>query len=157
MEILVTRWGKGENSTLSSVTVDGVHQCYFLEDRDRGLTGSMTLAKIQALKVKAATAIPTGRYQVTIALSPRFKKLLPRLLNVPGFAGILIHTGNSDKDTEGCLITGKAYENVGSDYRIKGGTSKPAFEDLFKKIQDSIKTEQKVFITITSQYSETLN
>jgi hypothetical protein len=155
LEILSTRFLQGENSTISKVTVDGNKQCFFLEDVDRGLLASMTLDEIAHIKKKAITAIPEGRYRVTIAWSPRFKKMMPRILGVPGFDGILMHSGNTHLHTEGCPITGKDYQKSGKDYVIKGGTSKPAYEELLRKIQDAIKAGSQVFITIKSAYNET--
>jgi hypothetical protein len=66
----------------------------------------MDSAAIQKIKVYAQTAIPTGKYQVVMTYSSRFKKVMPLLLNVPGFSGIRIHSGNTANETEGCIITG---------------------------------------------------
>lgn len=65
------------------------------------------MSQISETKVYGQTAIPTGEYQITITYSNRFKKLMPLLNNVPGFAGIRIHTGNTDKDSDGCILVGK--------------------------------------------------
>jgi len=66
----------------------------------------MSNTEISKIKVYAQTAIPTGKYQIVMTYSSKFKKVMPLLLNVPGFAGIRIHSGNTADDTEGCIITG---------------------------------------------------
>jgi hypothetical protein len=81
------------------------------------------------VKIKAETAIPKGSYKVIINESNRFKRLLPLLLNVPDFEGVRIHSGNSNHDTEGCILVGQT--------RNKNyiGQSRKAFDKLFKKMQ----------------------
>lgn len=67
-----------------------------------------TLERPWANNYKGVSCIPTGSYKVTFAWSNRFKKLMPRLLQVPGRDGILIHGGNTDLDTEGCILVGQS-------------------------------------------------
>ena len=135
MIIQVTRFKRTNNSTISSATIDGVFQCYFLEDKDRGLTQDMTLEKIQELKIKGKTAIPAGTYQVVITWSNRFKRNLPLVKNVPGFDGIRIHPGNTAVDTKGCLLPGtEAQEDIVLNSRV-------AFAMLFSKIETVIAKE----------------
>lgn len=118
MELIVDRKWKRQSYTISNLTIDGKWFCNVLEDADRGLDDSMPLAKIKELKEPSITAIPKGTYEITLdVISPRFctktfyKQVcdgkLPRLLNVKGFEGILIHAGNTDKDTDGCLLVGQ--------------------------------------------------
>ena len=57
-------------------------------------------------KIAGKTAIPSGMYRVKKTFSPRFKKILPEILEVEGFSGVRIHAGNTAKDTEGCLLLG---------------------------------------------------
>lgn len=152
MEIVVTRRWRGVNSTLSSVVVDGKAHQFILEDRDRGLKSEMDLAFIQAEKVYGKTAIPTGRYQVDITYSNRFKRLLPILINVPGFAGIRIHPGNRHVNTDGCLLPGKVNWKEDQDYAV--GSSRTASEDLQFKIANALKRGEQVWIEVVRIYNE---
>jgi hypothetical protein len=81
--------------------------CDTLEDVDRGLTQSMSLAEIKRIKIPHETAIPTGVYKVIVNYSQGKKRMLPRLLDVPGFSGILIHRGNTENDSSGCILVGE--------------------------------------------------
>lgn len=85
--------------TIGQLKVDGNFFCDTLEDQVRDLS--------REKKVPGQTAIPAGKYEVIVNISPRFKRKLPRLLNVPGFEGILIHRGNTPEDTAGCILVGE--------------------------------------------------
>ena len=117
MVITVKRLYKTENSTIGELLIDGVFECFTLEDKER------------PVKIKGETAIPKGTYKVIINQSNRFKRLLPLLIDVPNFEGVRIHSGNSNHDTEGCILVGQT--------RNKNyiGQSRKAFEKLFKKMQ----------------------
>jgi len=95
-----------EHATLGTLTIDDKHFGYVCEDTDRGLDSSMPLAEIKRLKVKGRTAIPTGVYRVGIRYSPGHKKDMLYLQDVPGYQYILLHTGNTAEDTEGCQLLG---------------------------------------------------
>lgn len=117
MKLLLERADRNEAWTLGRLYVDGEYFCDTLEDKDRGLTSDMTEDEIKKAKVKSQTAIPTGTYSVTLnVVSPKFSKKdmyrkidgkLPRILNVKGFDGILIHVGNTRDDTDGCVLVGE--------------------------------------------------
>lgn len=129
MEMQVTRQTFTDESTIGELTIDGVHQCFTLED------------KVREQKVFGQTAIPAGRYEVVVTFSNRFKKLLPELVAVPDFEGVRIHSGNTAKDTEGCILVGMTKgTNVVSN-------SRDAFTALFAKIQAAV-AQEKVFIEI---------
>lgn len=85
--------------------------------------------RARGVKVYGQTAIPAGTYQVVLNQSPRFKRVLPLLLNVPGFEGIRIHPGNKAEDTDGCILVGDA---PAPDWL---GQSKVAFDRLFAKLR----------------------
>ena len=113
MEWRIDRAWKKKGYTISRVYLDGVRfgdgkrYCNALEDEDRGLTSDMTVDEILAKKKYGETAIPTGTYKVIISWSPRFKKDMPILQAVKGFTGIRIHSGNTAKDSSGCLLMGE--------------------------------------------------
>ena len=79
---------------------------YSCEDEDRGLHIGMTDKELRELKVAKETAIPYGRYRVKRTWSPKFERTMMLVCDVPGFVGIRIHAGNSEKDTDGCVLVG---------------------------------------------------
>ena len=99
MELLLERYALRDTYTIGRLFIDGVKLCDTLEDPVRDLTCEA--------KVPGKTAIPEGRYKVIVNRSPKFKRLLPRLLDVPHFDGILIHRGNTAADTAGCILPGE--------------------------------------------------
>ncbi len=107
MKIKLIRKYRKETYTIGKLYVDGVYFCDTIEDRDRGLNNDMGLAEIMAKKRYGETAIPYGTYDVEITYSPKYKKMMPEIKGVKGFSGIRIHSGNTSKDTLGCLIVGK--------------------------------------------------
>ena len=107
MKLALIRKYKKDKYCIGKLYIDGEYFCDTLEDKDRGLTDNMTVSEINKIKVKKETAIPTGTYKVTITYSNRFKKNMPLINNVKGFEGIRIHSGNTDKDTEGCILVGQ--------------------------------------------------
>lgn len=116
MNLRLFREPSKDNATLGSLYVDGVWESWTLEDMER------------PVKLPGVTAIPTGTYRVVIAPSDRFKRMMPRLLDVPGFEGILMHYGNTAADTEGCILVGGTRANAFV------GDSRKAFEALFVKL-----------------------
>lgn len=128
MQITVKRLYKTETSTIGELLIDGVFECFTLEDAER------------PVKIKNETAIPKGTYRVIINQSNRFKRLLPLLLNVPNFEGVRIHSGNSNHDTEGCILVGQTR------HKNYIGQSRKAFDKLFKKMQAA----KEITLTILS-------
>ena len=152
MHIISQRIAKKDTYTISNMYIDGVKFCNVLEDTDRGLKQDMPLEDIQKIKVHGKTAIPTGTYTVTLDIvSPKFSKYkqyefcngkLPRLIGVPGFEGILIHIGNTEADTDGCLLVGK--NNVVG----KVTESTATFKSLYAKMQKAVDDGEEITITI---------
>lgn len=141
MELELTRSVKTNKSTIGELTVNGVFECFILEDKDRGLRKDMPISELIVMKIKTRTAIPTGRYEIVVSFSDKFQKMLPLLLDVPAFAGIRIHPGNTDANTEGCLLPGK------TKFPDMIGSSRVAFTALFDKIKAALQRE-KIFITV---------
>lgn len=139
MEIAVRRQKLEEGFTLGEMDVDGKFECYTLEDPVRA----------NGVKVYGNTAIPAGRYRVLINWSNRFKKHLPILLRVPNFEGVRIHSGNTAKDTEGCILVGQGRG------RREVWKSRAAMDALMPKIVDAIAAGRPVWITITNPAAAT--
>lgn len=107
MKLKLQRVARKPTYTIGKLYIDDKYFCDTLEDTDRGLKQADSVNSIKVIKVPSQTAIPTGTYEVIVNISPRFGRMLPRLINVPGFDGILIHRGNTDKDTSGCILVGE--------------------------------------------------
>lgn len=133
MQLRVNRYKYGVESTLGRLFIDGKAECYTLEDKVRP----------KGVKVQNETAIPADTYTVTIDKSTRFKRDMPHIMSVPEFTGVRMHSGNTDEDTEGCILLGSKVEN---DNFISG--SKVAFESFFKKLQSAINSGEDVSIVI---------
>lgn len=122
--------------TIGELYVDSSYMTDTLEDRVRP----------EGEKVYGKTAIPEGTYEVKLTHSPRFKKILPEILNVPNFSGIRIHTGNSSKDTEGCILVG-TWDGEKEDWV---GSSKIAFDELMTLLEEATNNKEKITITVKS-------
>lgn len=143
MEATLTRKWLTDRSTIGVLTfgVAGVGgNWYALEDKVREIPGK----PVEDWKVKGATAIPMGRYRVVISPSNRFKRLMPELLFVPGFTGIRIHSGNTEADTEGCLLLGTSR---GPD---RVNDSRVAFGQFLEQLKTVLLREQ-FFLTIRQE------
>ena len=141
MELILKRIARKEDYTIGHLMVDGKFFADTLEDTDRGLTQKMSLSTLLQKKIHSKTAIPTGRYQIVWTYSNHFGKSMPLLMNVPGYAGVRIHSGNSAKDTEGCILVGKN-DKVGWISQSREYIAK-----LYPIIEAACKKE-KVYITI---------
>lgn len=138
MELTLNRIFLGGSATIGELLINDKHLCDTLEDRVRP----------EGEKVYGKTAIPEGTYEVKLTHSPRFKKILPEILNVPNFSGIRIHTGNSSKDTEGCIIVG-TWDGEKEDWV---GSSKIAFDKLMSLLEEATNNKEKVTITVNNSW-----
>ena len=134
MELILKRIALKETYTIGHLYVDGKYFCDTCEDKVRDLTKEQ--------KVYGETAIPYGKYQICLSISPKFKRLLPKLLNVPHFEGILIHRGNTAADSAGCILVGENKE-VGK--VLNSTVTEQRLVDLMKKAKDK---GEDIWITI---------
>jgi hypothetical protein len=137
MELTLNRIFLGTVATIGELWVNDLHLCDTLEDRVRP----------EGEKVYGKTAIPEGTYEVKLTYSPRFKKILPEILNVPNFSGIRIHKGNQSSKTEGCVLVG-TWDGKKEDWI---SDSKIAFNKLMSLLQEA--TDKKEPITITIKHA----
>lgn len=145
MKITVTRFEFGTNYTIGRLAVNDVFCCLTLEDAIREQEG----VPVSEWKIKNETAIPRGTYQVDITYSNRFGIDMPLIKDVPGFEGIRIHSGNTDKDTSGCILVGSQW--AGTDFI---GGSKRAFDLLVLILIDAKKKGEPITIEITDSPEE---
>ena len=153
MKLEVERRWKKETYTIGRLYVDGVYFCNTLEDKCRGLKQTDSIYFIKQRKVYGETAIPSGTYTVAMnVISPKYAAIawywqlcqgkMPRLLNVPGFEGILVHPGNDPTQTLGCLLVGK---------NTKVGQlteSKATFKALYKEMKKAYDAGEEITIII---------
>ena len=127
--------------TIGKLYIDGVYFCDTIEDVNRDLNKDGDLNDVGEGKVYSKTAIPFGKYQVIVNMSPKFKRLLPRLLNVPHFDGVLMHNGTTEKSSAGCIILGKN--------TIKGQVTDSTryMNELTNLLNEAQKT-RKIYITV---------
>ena len=138
MQIKIIRKNMGATFTEGRLYIDGVFECFTVEDADRGLESG-------GIKLQNQTAIPRGVYPVTISMSNRFKKMLIEVQDVPQFKGIRIHSGNSSKDTEGCIIVGAVNTRDDDDWV---GSSRIAYDRLHKKVKQALSMGEKVTLEV---------
>lgn len=133
----------GERETLGTVTGPGlIPALYSLEDTVREVHG----AAVDLWKVPGKTAIPSGIYRLRWTMSNRFKREMLLLENVPGFAGIRIHAGNTDADTEGCILLGMGREFDGPSCRLTD--SRAAVREFEAVVVPQIKEGKEVFLEV---------
>jgi hypothetical protein len=127
MLVEIKRFEFKPNYTIGKLYIDGQYECYTLEDA------------VRDTKIQDVTAIPTGEYKLVIDVSTRFKKFMPHILDVPNFTGVRIHSGNTSKDTEGCILLGKSW--LSGDFI---GNSKAAYNDFFNKLKEAKEATIKI-------------
>ena len=147
MELTLYRSKSDALATLGHLFIDGVPFCVTLEDVVREDPNPATPAN--EAKVYGQTAIPAGRYKVAITWSAKFGRDMVAVLDVPGFTGIRIHSGNDADDTLGCILVGKVID--GPD-RIHGGSE--MMPKLFSRITDALRGSESVWLNIQEAQGE---
>ena len=132
---------ENDKAAIGKISIDGVFECYSLEDR------------VRPHKIPGETAIPAGAYRVVIDFSNRFQRFMPHILDVPNFTGIRIHPGNTDQDTHGCILVGQTHNLQGQDYI---GQSRLAFDALFAKLEAARARGEEVSLVITDEFENQL-
>lgn len=126
MRLLLKRIALKEKYTIGKLYIDGEYFADTLED------------PVREEKIYGETAIPKGTYKVTITLSPRFRRWLPLLHDVPNFEGVRIHRGNTPEDTHGCILVGQN--------KIKGQVVNSAYTEI--ELMKRLKGEKDITIEI---------
>ena len=153
MKLFIDRKWPKSTYTIGRLYIDGILYCNTLEDADRGLKQSDSIDYIKSRKVAGETAIPKGVYGVAMNVtSPKYAGVtwywqfcrgkMPRLLNVPGFDGILIHPGSDALSTKGCILVGKNTK-VG-----KLTESKATFQQIYKLMKAAADKGEEITIEI---------
>lgn len=153
MKLKIERRWKKATYTIGRFYIDGIFYFNSLEDKDRGLKKTDPLSYIKSRKVAGETAIPTGTYEVTMNVtSPKYAAVpwywkfcqgkMPRILDVPGFDGILIHPLTTALDTKGCVGVGKNTQ-VG-----KLTQSKESWKQIYKIMRAAADKGEKITIEI---------
>lgn len=147
-ELTLFRFKHSEDSVIGSLSIhtDKAEEfiCYTLEDRVREMAGK----SVNQWKIPGQTAIPAGRYELKKTWSIRFKKYTLQLMDVPGFSGIRIHAGNTNLDTEGCILPGTGI----SDKSINGSQaivrSREALAKVENRVYPLLQAGEQVFIRV---------
>jgi hypothetical protein len=132
VELQIERRWFTKHSTIGELFIDGIRECYTLED----------VVRPHGVKVKGQTAIPALRYEVVINFSHRHQRLMLQLLNVPNFEGVRMDVGNDDRDVEGCFCVGTGR----SPDCVTGSLA--AYGPVFAKVNEARLRGEKIHITI---------
>ena len=146
MKLDVVRTQFGKDATNGMLFVDGVFECFTLED------------EVRDIKVMSETAIPLGEYEIKFRnvggfdtkykarYGSAFHKGMLELQDVPNFKYILIHTGNTDQHTAGCLLIGETQQDLDKGKDGFVGGSGDAYKKFYPKVRDALINKEKVTI-----------
>lgn len=137
LELDVKRIHRGKDYTIGELYINGTFFSHTLEDKVRLLNSYED-------KIYGETAIPIGRYKVILIYSNHFKRIMPEIVGVDFFKGVRINSGNSKKDTKGCLLVGEC-KNVEDGFIYN---SKKTYKKLFKILQDAVNRNEEIYLSI---------
>jgi hypothetical protein len=140
VHLVLERQPSGISCTIGKLYIDGQFECFTLEDLIRETDGK----PVAEWKIYGKSAIPAGTYEVKITMSNRFKRELPLLVNVEGFTGVRVHPGNTDADTEGCILPGTRVAPHGEAIE----QSRAAFDRLFEKLEGAQEAGEEITIEV---------
>ena len=145
MKLDVVRTQFGKDATNGMLFINGIFECFTLEDQ------------YQAVKVMHETCIPEGEYEIKLRTVGGFHDKYTKrygdfhkgmlwLQDVPNFKWILIHTGNTDEHTSGCLIVGDTQQDLDVNFNGMVGASVNAYKKLYPKVANKLLAGEKVTI-----------
>ena len=132
MNLRLQRQPSDEHRTHGDLSIDGVWECFTLED------------PVRDVKIKGQTAIPAGSYAITLENSPRFGPDTLTVNDVQNFEGVRIHAGNTENDTEGCPLVGRTRTATGI------GESRLALTELKQKVKSALESGDWVWLEIVN-------
>lgn len=141
--------GRENRRTRGSLFRDSALWMHILEDEVR--RDDPNTPQDEGAKVKGRSAIPAGRYEVRLTNSPKYGRIMPEVVGVPGYSGIRVHSGHDETHTEGCLLTAGGFDAQGD---IIGGTSKPNQQAFEAIVIPWLQAGHKIFLTITNDFME---
>ena len=149
MKITLQRSASNQNETVGILSIDGIPSCVTCEDEKR----NVKLAKetrIWAGTYKLGLRTEGGHHEKYAKQFPAIHKGMLELQGVPQFQFILIHIGNTESDTDGCILVGeKIY--IGESGKMSIENSTLAYQRVYKKIIDEISSGAEVWITIKDE------
>lgn len=152
MELILERKILNKDSTEGNLYINKIWFCHVIEDVVRAKPGEWK----SSLKVYAKTAIPYGRYRVKVTWSPKFRRQLTQILDVPDFQGIRIHNGTNEKSSAGCPIISYLNDDGPDGIRNRLINDPAAMNELVKKIQ-AVQDKEEVWIEIVPRKEDALS
>ena len=147
LNLIVKRGASANGGTEGVMLINGEKFCYTIEDENRFL--EQYLPDVDMLlkhKIAGRTCIPAGRYEIKMTWSPRFNKMMPEIMDVPGYTGVRLHPANRAEELEGCIAPGFGNDVTGDDFIEQ---SKAAYTALMDEhIRPALNRKEQVFITI---------